>query len=444
MSRPRGDEPLGSVDGPVVSRSRRAPEVSYRAFLMSRGAPRVHWASPEGLELSGVGAAAQIVSDGADRFARLKEETTHLFDEVVHEGPTATRPRLIGGFSFTDDHRAAPPWTGFRGASLVLPRIQLTSHGNDAWVTVHAVGPDATPREVEDTLDKVVTRLEDLPSMRSAGDPPGVKHTERSPGRVGWRSQVEAALEKIDAGTLRKVVLAQRLQVELEASIAVPDVLERVRRSYEDCFRFLIEPPGNATFFGAPPERLLRRKGRAVETEALAGSVRRGDTPEEDAELADRLREDEKLRIEQELVADTIEDALRPLGEVSVGQRGVRRLENIQHLHTPIQATLNADTHVLELVQALHPTPAVGGLPPDEALTTIRETEAFDRGWYAAPVGWVDASGDGEFAVAIRSGVAGDRRVSLFAGNGIVAEANPDEEWEELQQKYRPILDELQ
>ncbi|MCL7418045.1 MAG: chorismate-binding protein, partial [Halalkalicoccus sp.] len=136
-------------------------------------------------------------------------------------------------------------------------------------------------------------------------------------------------------------------------------------------------------------------------------------------------------------------EQLEPLGEVRVAEQTVRKLATIQHLRTPIRADLAADEHVLSIVEALHPTPAVGGLPPENAWETIRETEAFERGWYAAPVGWFDAAGNGEFAVAIRSGVASDDLVTLFAGNGIVADSDPDEEWEEVQLKYRAILDAL-
>jgi menaquinone-specific isochorismate synthase len=236
------------------------------------------------------------------------------------------------------------------------------------------------------------------------------------------------------------VVLAVALAVTLEEAVAVPDALERLRRSYPDCFRFLVQPTDQAGFFGVPPERLVRLDGREARTEALAGTVARGDTPEEDAALADSLLSSEKLQHEQALVAEAIEEHLAPLGTVTVGEQGVRKLANVQHLHTSIEATLDGDSHVLDLVDALHPTPAVGGLPPETAERVIRETETFERGWYASPVGWFDADGDGEFAVAIRSAVAGGRRATLFAGNGIVADSDPADEWEEVRMKFEPIL----
>jgi menaquinone-specific isochorismate synthase len=240
------------------------------------------------------------------------------------------------------------------------------------------------------------------------------------------------------------VVLATALSVDLADEIDVPDVLERLRRTYPNCYRFLVQPTDEAAFFGPPPERLVELDDDRVRTEALAGSVPRGETPEEDADHAQSLLESEKLQHEQRLVVDAIMDQLSPLGDVSEGEQGVRKLTNIQHLQTPIEATLADDEHVLTIVEALHPTPAVGGLPPGKAWDVIRDTETFERGWYAAPVGWFDSDGDGEFAVGIRSGVAGGRRATLFAGNGIVADSDPDEEWAEVKHKYRPILDELE
>jgi menaquinone-specific isochorismate synthase len=199
------------------------------------------------------------------------------------------------------------------------------------------------------------------------------------------------------------------------------------------------------SFLGATPERLVTVRGRTVETGALAGTTGRGDTPEEDEWLARELLGDEKNAHEHELVAGAIRDQLRPFAaSVATGERRVRRLATVQHLETPITAELGTDEHVLSLVEALHPTPAVGGLPPDVALRTIRDTERFDRGWYAAPVGWFDAAGYGSFAVALRSAVAREDTATLFAGVGIVGDSDPDREWDEVDLKYRPMLDELE
>ena len=421
----------------LVAESREVPDASFRAFLAGRGAPRVHWAAPDGLEVVGAGEAARLTGDGAERFATVRDAAETTFaDADAPEG--AARPRFFGGAAFHDDHEPDPPWEGFPPATFVLPRIQLVRTDDATHLTVvRADGDtDALERETEEIADEIA----DLPAMRPIGDPPGVVASRRTTTESEWVESIEAAVERIEAGDLRKVVLAVALAVTLEAEVAIPDALERLRRSYADCFRFLVQPTDEAGFFGVPPERLVRLEGRHAQTEALAGTVARGDTPEEDAALADSLLESEKLQHEQALVAEAIEEHLAPMGEVTVGEQGIRKLANVQHLHTPIEADLGDDRHVLDLVEALHPTPAVGGLPPETAERVIRETETFERGWYASPVGWFDADGDGEFAVAIRSAVAGGRRATLFGGNGIVADSDPAAEWEEVVMKFEPIL----
>ncbi|WP_336344235.1 isochorismate synthase [Halalkalicoccus ordinarius] len=427
----------------LVSRACEVPELSYRTFLARHDPPRIHWAAPAGPEIVGAGAAARLTASGPDRFDRLRSDADRLFSDVDAELPASVRPRAFGGFAFDEDHGDSPPWEGFPAAEFVVPRIQLTRTDDGTWLTVSEYGAEVDAAAVTTELERARESLSDYPEMQPSGRPPGVAATRRTTSRREWTRQVDAATARIDAGDLRKVVLAQALEADLEAPIEIPDVLERLRRTYPDCYRFLIEPTATAGFFGAPPERLVSLRDRTVRTEALAGSVARGESPEEDHELMASLLESGKLEREHGVVVDTIREQLAPLGEVSVEDRTVRKLATIQHLRTPITARLASDEHVLSLVEALHPTPAVGGLPPETALETIRETETFDRGWYAAPVGWFDAAGDGEFAVAIRSGVASGRTVALFAGNGIVADSDPDEEWEEVQLKYRPILDAL-
>jgi|AntRauTorckE6833_2_1112554.scaffolds.fasta_scaffold01048_18 menaquinone-specific isochorismate synthase len=429
--------------GRLVSRSREVGDVSFRAFLAAQDPPRLQFASPGGLELAGAGVAARVTADGIDRFGTVRDTATAAFAGADCTDAAAPRPRFVGGFAFLADHEPTGTWRGFPSASFVLPAVQLTRTDDGTWLTVNEYGPEVSPEAVERRLDEAVESVADLPKMRPAGEPPGVTGTRRTTPKADWLSQVTDAVARIDAGDLEKVVLACALEVDLAAPVDLPGVLERLRRRYPNCYRFLVQPTETGGFLGAPPERLVAKTGRAVETEALAGSVGRGGTPEADAELAQSLVESSKIQHEQGLVVDAICEQLAPLGEVREGEQRVRKLDNIQHLQTPISATLDADAHVLDIVAALHPTPAVGGLPPDVAADTIREVETFERGWYAAPVGWFDAAGDGEFLVGIRSGVAGGQQATLFAGNGIVRDSNPQEEWDEIQLKYRPLLDEF-
>ncbi|RDI70501.1 isochorismate synthase [Halopelagius longus] len=445
-------ESLGSDEAGArpVSRSVRISKPQFRAVLRAADAPRTVWSAPDEATVVGSGAAATVTADGPNRFERIREAAEALFSSGdVHAGTEAARPRLFGGFAFHADSVAGPPWEQFPGARFVLPRVQVTYADNGTWLTVTAVGPDADPRTVERELDRHRERLRSLPDPGPPADPPGVVGRRRTTAKGDWRSSVNAAVERIRAGDLEKVVLAQALDVDLGDDLSVPDVLWRLGEAYPDCYRFLVEPVGDdgpqASFFGATPERLVGLRGRTVETDALAGTTGRGETPAEDEWLANELLADEKNVHEHELVAETIRDQLAPFASsVNAGARRVKRLATVQHLWTPITAELATDEHVLSLVEALHPTPAVGGLPPDRALSTIRDTEPFDRGWYAAPVGWVDAAGYGSFAVALRSAVSREDSATLFAGVGVVEDSDPDREWDEVQLKYRPILDELE
>jgi menaquinone-specific isochorismate synthase len=437
-----GGEPAQRAAGRLVSRTRRLPDASLAAAAAVFPDLQAAWAAPGEPDVAGFGVAAEVVADGPGRFDDVRAEAAAVFDRVERSGdaPRAARPRLLGGFAFHEDHQPAPPWRGFPGARFVLPRVQVVWADDGAWVTVNDYGSDASPAAVEDELAAV----EDAMASASfePGPSPGYVETERTTTRAAWRAQVSAALDRIDAGDLEKVVLAQSLSVDLGGPFSLPDALARLGDRYPDCFTFAFDPGDGGAFFGATPERLVSVADAHVETAALAGSIERGETPAADEALADDLRASAKDAHEHAVVVEAIRDQLDPVAaDVRTGGRAVRRLPSVQHLRTPVSADLDVPMHVLSLVRALHPTPAVGGLPPDAAKRTIRETETFDRGWYASPVGWFDADGDGSFAVGIRSAVADDDAARLFAGAGIVADSDPDAEWDEVQLKYRPMLD---
>jgi menaquinone-specific isochorismate synthase len=448
-----GDAP----EGTLISRATKVEAPDPRAVLTAATRPRTVWDAPDEPTVLAEGVAAEVTATGTGRFETVRETAQRLLERAGDGVPDAARPRLFGGFSFHADSETDPPWDGFPDARFVLPRVQLTSvgtgglrPGQTAWLTVNDVGADAGEGAVKRRLERERSRIQSLSDPGPIAAPPGIESRTRTTSREEWRESVRAAIQRIEAGELRKVVLAQALRTTLAADLSIPDMLARLGETYPDCHRFLTEPPSSESastpsFFGATPERLVRLQGRTLETGALAGTTGRGETPTEDEWLAEELQNDAKNVHEHELVVDAIRDQIAPFASsVTCGDRSVRRLATIQHLWTPITAELADDEHVLRLVEALHPTPAVGGLPPAAALQTIRETEPFDRGWYAAPIGWFDAAGNGSFAVALRSAVSRDRTATLFAGVGIVADSDPDREWDEVQLKYRPILDELE
>ncbi|PSP74355.1 isochorismate synthase [Halobacteriales archaeon QS_3_64_16] len=452
MEPARGEESSTRADPSLAVRTTEIEDLSVRGFfdvaqaesgdadlVDASATPWVVWRTPEGDFLAAIGASASCVADGAGRFASIREEGSELFAALESDLETShtARPRLFGGFSFLSDTHDGP-WAGVPDARFVLPEVQFASTEEGNWLTV--IGD---PQGIETRLDDWHDRVAAVPDPASR-TAPSIEHAERTTSRARWHEQVETALSRIGS-RLRKVVLAQSLSVTLDDTVSMPGTLSRLAGSYPECFCFSFPPgEGKRDFFGATPERLVSVCEENVTTGALAGSIERGATDAEDDRLARALADSEKNDREHALVAEAIADQLDSIAQsVTIGEREVRKLATVQHLYTPIEAELAGDEHVLSLVEALHPTPAVGGLPPDVASETIHEIEAFDRGWYAAPVGWFDAAGDGSFAVAIRSAVADGKQATLFAGNGIVAGSDPSEEWEEVQLKYRPILDAL-
>lgn len=419
------------------------------------------WTGPGEPTIVTGGRVRTVTASGDERFTRIRRLGGELFDRIEGSVPDAARPRLLGGFAFFGTEQLGDPWRGFEPAAFYLPSIQIVITDSATWVT--AIGQStgdgesvaATVGSIAEALraDPSPERQEALPGAdrRSGVTDPRAPSEQRFRVEKGeWLSRVRSITDTIRSGGLRKAVLAQGLDVPLEGDLDPVEVLETLGERYPDCYRFWFQgqPDGKAThaaaeggvFFGASPETLVHKSGLDVWTEALAGTVERGDTPAVDAKNEATLRSDPKIEEEHDLVVDHIENRLRTVGdEMTVGDRTVRKLATVQHLQSPLWTTVKPGTHVLDVVEALHPTPAVGGLPPDAARSVIRETESVERGWYAAPVGWFDENGDGTFAVGIRSALATDVRATLFAGNGIVADSDPETEWSEIQLKFGPI-----
>ena len=264
------------------------------------------------------------------------------------------------------------------------------------------------------------------------------------PSPAAWRRSVEAARRRIGAGYLEKVVLARRVALRSPSVIDAARLLPRLAARFPGAYVFGVGH-GSRVFLGATPELLVRRRGLRVASGSLAGSAPRGRNPRDDRRLARALVESKKDQVEHEIVIRAIREALSPHAARMSAPPAPRllRLENVQHLYTPVTAVLAEPRGVLSLAGDLHPTPAVGGYPRPEALTLIRALEGFDRGWYAGPVGWTDGAGDGEFAVAIRSALLRGRDAEVHVGAGIVGDSNPESELAETRTKLRAILDEL-
>ncbi|MER3437841.1 MAG: hypothetical protein C4346_09775 [Chloroflexota bacterium] len=238
------------------------------------------------------------------------------------------------------------------------------------------------------------------------------------------------------------MVLAREVRVRASAPFRPEDVLDRLRSANPRAMVFAFGI-GDQCFLGATPELLVRLSQRTVTAHCLAGSIARGASEDEAAELAQRLLASAKDRVEHEIVVQSTEAALRAVCDEVVRAPDapyVVRSGSVQHLLTPVTGRVRNGKGLLELLDVLHPTPAVGGFPREVALAAIREREGLDRGWYAGPVGWMDFAGDGMFAVAIRSALLTGAEACLYAGCGIVAGSEPEAEYQETCLKLKPML----
>jgi isochorismate synthase len=256
-----------------------------------------------------------------------------------------------------------------------------------------------------------------------------------------WKALVADATATIKAGAFEKVVLAREVRARPTGPIRVDAVLAGLRESYPTCAVFAFQS-GDGWFVGATPERLVRLRDGLVEVSSLAGTSRRGATPEEDERIGAELLADPKNRHEHAVVARILLAALEGAveGIDAPEEPGLLKVRNVQHLYTPIRGRLALGASLLGIVERLHPTPAVGGNPRSTALEFIREREGLDRGWYAAPVGWIDWNGEGELVVGLRSALLRGDEATLFAGCGIMVDSRPESEWAESVLKLRPIL----
>lgn len=436
----------------IVSTTIAAPGVTAAAFLrQGQGRERFFWqAAHDEVALAGFGVAADLRAWGPERFHSIAQQAKALFQYAILEdnGQPLAAPRLFGGFSFADDFVPDNTWAFFHPAHFILPHYQLAQIGDESWLTINAViTAEEDVAETQLSLREALLARLALLQSESPPAPGGValQQIDYPMSYAVWQEMIERATAVMRAGTFNKVVLSRVCELWFGAPVDVAGALAFLNQTYPDCFRFLFEPRPYHAFYGATPELLVQVHGRDLHTMSLAGSIRRGPTPAADEVLAHELLASQKDLYEHAVVADSIRRRLAPVVTTleMPDQPDVLRLGYIQHLYTPVYGRLTQPTGVLPLVEILHPTPALGGTPRHLALPYITQAEPVPRGWYAAPVGWLDHHLDGAFAVGIRSAIAQDRRVWLHAGAGIVADSQPQKEWDETALKFRPMLNAL-
>jgi menaquinone-specific isochorismate synthase len=403
---------------------------------------KTYWADRQGyFTMAGIGALDLITGDRsidhATIFDQIRQNLSSLFPQV----------RYYGGTSFSQDQSINPQWRLFGNYRFIVPKFELWTNGVNTFFACN-FRCDFNPAQ----LDLILQELIQL-DFNSAQIPASLPlQTDRvdQPNQLEWAQNIDAVLAKFTDLDLEKIVLARRSILTFTHNIQPQSLLQSLQpnnaRSYHFCFQ--INP--TTAFVGTSPERLYYRQDRFLQTEAIAGTRQRGTSPQLDLELSENLRNSPKDLHEHRLVVNNLQAILAELCDsvtiespeerLRQQELTILKLNKVQHLYTQCHGTLAADLTDADILPKLHPTPAVGGFPRAQALKLIQELEPFERGWYAAPVGWIGYD-DAEFAVAIRSGLIDRDRLLLFAGAGIVSGSQPEEEWAEIENKIRHFTD---
>jgi menaquinone-specific isochorismate synthase len=409
----------------LVVRSRRIDVVAPLTSLLPAEVPTLAWVRG-GEGLVGWGAAATVRTSGPDRFADAQEWWTDVHDAAVvrdEVGLPGSGLLCLGSFAFADSPG---------DSVLVVPRVVVGRRNGATWVTtVRATGEvaDIGSDAAVEPHEPVVTDAETV-------------YADGALSGAEWESRVAEAVSRIEAGEVEKVVLARDLVAELPEPLDVRGPLSRLADRYPTCWTFHVDG-----LFGATPEMLVRRERGLVTSRVLAGTIRRTGDDDHDSRLAGSLARSSKDLEEHEYAVRSVAEALTPYCSSLTYPEApfVLHLPNVMHLATDVAGVVDGEVTSLALAAALHPSAAVGGTPTAAALQLISRLEGMERGRYAGPVGWMDASGDGEWGIALRSGEisADGRSVRLFAGCGIVAGSDPDAELAESQAKLVPVRDAL-
>jgi len=404
---------------------------------------RFFWENKEKtLTLVGLG-HAHIISNNykenrySDIDTKWKELCQSSLKEVVDVSPI-----LFGGFAFDPSNKISSEWDTFPSAFFAVATFQLVIRNEQAFVSIHYITDEQESAEAFEHLrierDTLIHTAQ-VKELKVHEQPEVIEREDRL--KEEYLYAVEDVTKRIQQDEVKKVVIGRSLKLTFNHSFSAATAIYNASKEQPESYLFGLEKD-DKMFFGATPERLVKVEKGQVQSSGIAGSVKRGKNSIEDKELGEGLLVDSKNLGEHKYVVDMIQQVFTQYCEdIKVPPRPkLMKIRDIQHLFTPIEGRLKQDSSLFELVEALHPTPALGGEPRMEAVKIIRESEHMNRGYYAAPIGWINAEGDGEFVVGIRSALLENQHAYLYAGGGIVAESSSIDEFEETRVKFRPML----
>lgn len=403
---------------------------------------RFYWSEPnENLTISCLGYACTFFYPYKSQDSGFIEQEWKQLCKgaiVCGEQVECTGPVLVGGQVFDPLKPKTDLWKHYADFHYYIPMFVLTKKNEDCFLTINII---LDPSRMEDEIARIIATIHRLQEWKDhhIAEYRAIVTQKMELYVPQWMSAVHQAVSAIKSELFHKVVLAREMRVRLQHP-DLPGILQYLSTYAPNSYVFALESQKDC-FIGASPERLIQKRGTILYSTCLAGSIpRKKDMPDDAA--AQHLLMDGKNRKEHQYVVDMIRSVLEPVcNHLEVPDTPmIMKLAHLFHLYTPIQGIVDPHISLMQLVSHLHPTPALGGLPKTEALSFIREHEPLDRGLYGAPLGWLDAQGNGEFIVAIRSALLQEDEASIFAGCGIVADSIPEMELEETKVKMKPML----
>lgn len=383
--------------------------------------------------MAGVGVAHEISGQTRPDLIKLFNDLRVLLD------PQYPDLRYYGGFQFNRGSKPSQEWKSFGAYRFIIPQFELHRSEEGTFLVCNFLHHGRDDKLSDDLLQQ----LEEVQFELTLSDweERTILHRRDIPDRAEWQSSVSTALAEMGAGKYEKVVLARKATLTFNDPVDPVAYLLRLRRMTEETFNFYFQADEGHAFLGATPERLFKRQGRTLLTEAIAGTRPRGLTTRDDERYSKALLNSDKELREHGIVVDMIRNVLEKYCDHLIVDEDVQitKLSHVQHLCKHFKGQLDEETSDADLIEALHPTPAMGGYPTDIALEAIEELEPFNRGWYAAPIGFVGHDHT-EFVVGIRSALIEKERVSLYSGAGIVLGSDPAEEWQEIEDKISKFL----
>jgi menaquinone-specific isochorismate synthase len=443
---------------PSLSHIDRGVSVSSRITQLDLSLPsnlidfptthRFLWKSPRDRKIFlSLGKTLSLEANGLDRIqqimADLERIQIHTKNTTTENPPDEAAPRYVGGLSFFPENSVSRPWEDDTTARFVLPRFQILKTDEATWLTVNSL-KNAVSTKSLGSIKQRLDRFQSTQGPSKSLSKNSVQFKSSEPEDTDWSDKIADFAGKCRDGAFRKIVPAQQRTLKLKRPITLPELYRNFTVDNPKTFRFINQTRSSDVFVGASPEKLVSKQGRHIETESIAGTTRSDESKERQQVLAKELSESDKDRKEHDHVVEYLRDRLMPMvSTLETVPRSVRRLNKVQHLVTALTGNLKSNCHILNLVRKLHPTPAVCGRPAGFALEALSESESFDRGRYAAPIGWFNEDGDGEFSVAIRSALIQGNIAHTYAGAGIIGDSNAQEELEELRLKFDSIQDYL-